>query len=183
MKKLIKFYKGTIAKADEINANFQVITDELDTKGQPDGYAPLDENGFVPANVLNIKTEVIDKILTDLTGKADTDLSNVTKPYVLEEVTNGTSWYRIWSNGYKEQKGVATCGSAYSGYGVQVRYAIPFENELKAGAFIYQNVKITQVGDANTVLVGARYFSTKSELHIISGQTNTPTYSWYASGY
>ena len=44
-----------------------------------------------------------------LSSKADVDLSNCTKPYVTETYVNGTSWYRVWSDGWCEQ------GGTYSG--------------------------------------------------------------------
>lgn len=54
------------------------------------------------------KTEIevdIDQIATDLNGKADVDLSNCTKPYIVETYNNGTDWYRIYSDGWCEQGG------------------------------------------------------------------------------
>lgn len=54
------------------------------------------------------KTEIevdIDEIATDLNGKADVDLSNCTKPHIVETYVNGTSWYRVYSDGWIEQGG------------------------------------------------------------------------------
>ena len=54
------------------------------------------------------KTDIqvdIDEIATDLNGKADVDLSNCTKPHIVETYVNGTSWYNIYSNGWCEQGG------------------------------------------------------------------------------
>lgn len=45
----------------------------------------------------------IDEIATDLNGKADVDLSNCTKPHIVETWHSGTSWYRIYSDGWCEQ--------------------------------------------------------------------------------
>lgn len=42
---------------------------------------------------------------TSLEGKLNTDHSNDTKPYITETYTNGSSGYRIWSDGYCEQWG------------------------------------------------------------------------------
>ena len=52
----------------------------------------------------------IDKIVTDLNGKADVDLANVNnaKGVLLESYVNGTSWYRVYSDGWCEQGGIAT---------------------------------------------------------------------------
>lgn len=54
------------------------------------------------------KTDIqvdIDEIATDLNGKADVDLSNCTKPHIVETYVNGTSWYRVYSDGWCEQGG------------------------------------------------------------------------------
>ena len=57
------------------------------------------------------KTDIqvdIDEIATDLNGKADTDLSNVpsSKAILTESYVNGTSWYRVYSDGWCEQGGI-----------------------------------------------------------------------------
>lgn len=56
------------------------------------------------------KTDIqvdIDEIATDLNGKADTDLSNVpsSKAILTESYVSGTSWYRVYSDGWCEQGG------------------------------------------------------------------------------
>ncbi len=43
-----------------------------------------------------------------LSGKADTNFGNVTKPYVTEMYFNGDAWYRVWSTGWVEQGGLVT---------------------------------------------------------------------------
>jgi hypothetical protein len=57
------------------------------------------------------KTDIqvdIDEIATDLNGKADVDLSNCTKPHIVETYVNGSSWYRVYSDGWCEQGGVTS---------------------------------------------------------------------------
>lgn len=54
------------------------------------------------------KTDIevdIDEIATDLNGKADVDLSNCMKPHIVDTYENGTSWYRVYSDGWCEQGG------------------------------------------------------------------------------
>ena len=61
---------------------------------------------IVVANSVKTNIEVdIDEVMTDLNGKADVDLNNCTKPHIVETYVNGTSWYRIWSDGWIEQGG------------------------------------------------------------------------------
>ena len=62
------------------------------------------------------KTDIqvdIDEIATDLNGKADVDLSNVpsSKGILTESYTNGTSWYRVYSDGWCEQGGYTKAGT------------------------------------------------------------------------
>lgn len=56
----------------------------------------------------------------DLSGKANIDLSNCTKPYVVETYTNGTSWYRVYSDGWVEQ------GLQQTTAGQQLTFLKPF---------------------------------------------------------
>ena len=56
------------------------------------------------------KTDIqvdIDNIATDLNGKADVDLSNVptSKGILTESYKNGSSWYRVYADGWCEQGG------------------------------------------------------------------------------
>ena len=43
-----------------------------------------------------------------LTAKLNSDFSNSQKPYITETYVNGTSWYRVWSDGWCEQGGYVT---------------------------------------------------------------------------
>ena len=40
---------------------------------------------------------------TSLNGKANVDLSNCTKPHIVETYNNGSAWYRVYSDGWCEQ--------------------------------------------------------------------------------
>lgn len=63
---------------------------------------------IVIANSVKTNIEVdIDEVMTDLNGKVDkADLSEV--QCVIETYVNGSSWYRVWSDGWIEQGGFAT---------------------------------------------------------------------------
>ena len=75
------------------------------------------------------KTDIqvdIDEIATDLNGKADTDLSNCTRPHIVETYSNGFSWYRVYSDGWCEQGGCVQPSSSTLNY--QVVFIKPFIN-------------------------------------------------------
>ena len=55
-----------------------------------------------------VKTEIevgLDEVATDLNGKMDKDGSNATCSVCVESYVNGTSWYRVYSDGWCEQGG------------------------------------------------------------------------------
>lgn len=69
------------------------------------------------------KTEIevdIDEVATDLNGKADTDLSNVptSKGILSESYVNGTSWYRVYSDGWCEQGGLVSSNTTTANFNI-----------------------------------------------------------------
>lgn len=87
-----------------------IIADLSDITTALDGY-------YYIVVATSTKTDIqvdIDEIVTDLNGKADTDLSNVpsSKAILIESYVNGTSWYRVYSDGWCEQGGyIVSAGS------------------------------------------------------------------------
>lgn len=87
------------------------------------------------------KTDIqidIDEIATDLNGKADVDLTNCTKPHIVETYVNGTSWYRVYSDGWCEQ------GLTKSGDNQE------WKSFLKPFADTNYNVQVTATGSSDT---------------------------------
>jgi hypothetical protein len=63
----------------------------------------------------------IDAIATDLNGKMDKDGINATASVCVETYQNGTSWYRVYSDGWCEQGGQITgLNSSASTYNVSL---------------------------------------------------------------
>ena len=117
-------------------------------------------------------------VLADVAGlkedKANTDLSNCTKPYVTETYHSGTEWYRVWSDGWIEQ------GGATAGGGTTTTLLKPFADTTYSIQCTLQLVAVTTY--YSPVVYEKRANSFK--VNINSGST-TPTnlYSWYACGY
>ena len=93
---------------------------------------------IVIANSTKTEIEIdIDQVTTDLNGKMDidysnaaymptkTDLSNCTKPYVTTTYTNGSTHYRIYSDGWCEQAFHATAPATINS---AVYLPIPFKD-------------------------------------------------------
>lgn len=67
----------------------------------------------------------ISQLNNALSNKANVNFSNATKPYVTETNVNGTSWRRVWSDGWCEQGGFTSIpGSG----GAQVTFSVPMLN-------------------------------------------------------
>lgn len=140
------------------------------------------------------KTDIqvdIDEIATDLNGKADRDLTNLTNgltnticsttatttssasfarpAVVVENYVNGTSWYRVWSDGWIEQGGTASKDTT-------VDFLKPFSNSDYSLVISYYRPNNET---AEYVVSAKNYnnFRTKSNVGNAS-----PCY-WMASGY
>lgn len=68
-------------------------------------------------NGLSENTQLLNakEFSNSLVSKADADLSNCSKPYIVEQFKSGYSWYRKWSDGFIEQGG-AICYATVSGW-------------------------------------------------------------------
>lgn len=124
------------------------------------------------------KTDVqvdIDNIATDLNTKADTDLSNVptSKGILTESYVNGTSGYRVYSDGWCEQWGYTAISSA----GQMV-------NLLKS--YVNTNYVITASGGTRQYGNTACYDKTTSSFKAWTSDNdsfNASNLNWKAEGY
>lgn len=128
------------------------------------------------------KTDIevdIDEIATDLNGKADADLSNVptSKGILTESYHNGTSWYRVYSDGFCEQGGSFDGAGAANTF-VKVSLLKPYANTN-------YTVVATNTGTittAYTVKVGSYAKNETDGFYIALGNASATAW-WQASGY
>ena len=80
---------------------------------------------YVGETVQNANLINAGRIEETLAGKVDKS-SLVEIPAIVETYKNGTSWYRVWSDGFKEQAGYQASGSAFAD--VTVAFLKPFSN-------------------------------------------------------
>lgn len=123
----------------------------------------------------------IDLLATDLNGKADVDLTNCTKPHIIETYVNGASWYRVWSDNWCEQGGKSSLISDYGTFTI---------NLLKA--YVDTNYTITTGGTWNGTnddgaWIGAYTIQiptiTTSSFTIYSRSGTQKNINWIACGY
>lgn len=136
---------------------------------------------IVIATIAKTGIEVdIDEIATDLSGKADVDLTNCTKPHIVETYVNGTSWYRVYSDGWCEQGGSVTTTSS-----INVQFLKTFANtNYEPTLTVGESSAVDVWGDKPTVITSSL---TTSSMNIFlnprSGQYPTRTVYWQVCGY
>ena len=169
----------TLGTSSRTTSNFVVSTSSYQRFWQACGYTDISEYKKSP-NYLYIvlatasKTEIevdIDEIITDLNGKADTDLLNVpsSKGILTESYVNGSSWYRVYSDGWCEQGGESTTNTV---------------TLLKNYTNTNYNVQISFRGSTNTTpYFAAISVDTKSGSSFTYGYDTSVTRVWQACGY
>lgn len=76
-------------------------------------------------DVVNQGMTILSQVNAGLATKVDLDGSNATFPHITETYENGTSWYRVYSDGWCEQGGqIVQTGDAY----ITVSFLKPFIN-------------------------------------------------------
>ena len=139
------------------------------------------------------KTDIevdIDEVVTDLNGKADVDLSNTTPTIlfatamntagirtVVETYVNGTSWYRVYSDGWCEQGGYKS--------GVSAANTMEKTSLLKSYINTNYSVQATNAGSAATsytVKVGSASKNETDGFYIAMSNTGAAAW-WCTAGY
>lgn len=116
-----------------------------------------------------------DGIYTGLGTKVNiTDLSTV---YVVTETyVSGTSWYRVWSDGWIEQGGRCSAGNP-----VTITYLKQFK-DLNYGLWLfeYNNTVVGRDASRNTSATIAKMTKNNTQLYVNTNQNGA---FWYACGY
>lgn len=156
---MITFKAGTRAIAEEVNSNFSEVQTNIENTNS-DLEAAKSE---LSTSVSNLETST----QTKFDKKVDLDGTNATFAHITETYVNGTSGYRIWSDGWCEQWGMSTATS--------ITYLKSFKNtdyDLQVTPHRNQNAQV--------------YWSDFGHTKTINGFTirlnNYPT-DWFAQGY
>lgn len=120
----------------------------------------------------------IDAIATDINGKVDKDLTNCTRPYIVETYVSGTSWYRIWSDKWCEQG-----GHTYVNMGgniTDVEFLKPFTSTNYTLTYSVYTANGYGSGEANFRCIE---LSSNTSCRFYNNSGTVATYKWYACGY
>lgn len=134
---------------------------------------------FYAGNTVQDQTTIdVGEITEALNGKADLNLANVpsSKGILVESYVNGTSWYRVYSDGWCEQGG-QTVNLAGSDPAITTF--------LKQFANTNYCIQICPVGAYTAMAEANNVVSNKAanQFQLTSGQYVTQPFSWYAAGY
>ena len=102
---------------------------------------------------------------------------------ITESYVNGTSWYRVWSDGFKEQGGTVSLSSYTTTKNTSVTLLKPFSNanytsivQMRDGGTYWANVS-TNVNQSATTLTIVVY-TDQANINVNAHKLN-----WYACGY
>lgn len=116
---------------------------------------------------------------SNLEGKLDKNHSNDTKPYIDETYVNGTSGYRVWSDGYCEQWGIVTANNTYNSI---INLIKPYKNTN-------WNIIVTGQGTDNINFAEDTYSiyyipnKTTSRITVTHSNTSSAPCYWRTIGY
>lgn len=118
----------------------------------------------------------IDNVVTDLNGKADRDLSNISEniAYIVDSYSyDEGNWYRKWSDGWVEQGGYSTNKAANQ----TINYLIPFSSmPTLLTQVVTDRAVASHDGEINVRSQSVTSFVFGNRLDNCSG------WSWYACG-
>lgn len=132
---------------------------------------------------INQSTMDWSKWASNLEGKLNADLSNLTdlsnfpKPYITETYQNGSSWYRVWSDGWCEQGGNDVDSN------VTINLLKPYKNTNYTLTLGYSD--LTVINDSNQAYVQGGIKTTTS--FYVRTRVNSTSYSdkidWVTRGF
>ena len=177
-----KICSGSVVHTTTLASEYNPIYGNSDTV-QPQTIKVLYYIVIATSTKTDIQVD-IDEIATDLNGKADTDLSNVpnSKGILTESYKNGTSWYRVYSDGWCEQGGeFSNIINSWKHISLLKEYATTSYTILFGGfdpsGFTYPDTIYTYHTKTNSSFyVGLRVFSSGD----VSSKRGA---NWYTCGY
>lgn len=109
-------------------------------------------------------------------GKADVDLSNCTKPHIVETYVNGTSWCRVYSDGWCEQ------GGRISGSSQNIYFLKPYR-DTSYSVVAQEGYKNGINWNGNPITIAQTLLTTNYFTVSTYGDYTNITAMWQACGY
>ncbi len=143
---------------------------------QTEGQTQVANVNSAGATQIALATEQADRAEQATSSKVDVDLSNITKQTIFAKLfttySNGTTWYRVWPDGWIEQGGVAAAGGT-----VTVTFPKAFKNTN-------YTVVATSLGTNSEIYAQCITKTSASQITIYNkGGAAGMQKNWYACGF
>ena len=143
--------------------------------------------------MIQLTNKTTDEALLTVTGveadigqlkanKANSDLSNCTRPYIMEFVSSGTNGCKVYSNGFKEQWGYFTSSAVGDSY-VTVNLIKPFSDTNYFVMNQQEQSSYTSDWGSGCASIHKTNKTLSSFELSVDGCTYTTGYYWFACGY
>ena len=120
----------------------------------------------------------ISEIAQSVETRVKIDGSNASFPYVIENYSNGTSWYRVWSDGWCEQGGLGSTSFASAGTGTETITLLKPYKDTNYTATV--NKVSTTTANSHTVSYSIK---SNSQLILNNNGSIAGKISWRTCGY
>lgn len=128
-------------------------------------------------NVVNQGLEILEQVNQGIESRVRLDGSNAEFVHIIEIYQNGTSWYRVWSDGWCEQGGVVSVASNATG---TITLLKGFKSAIYNCVFTIQSTETT----VNSSGVGPVWVTNKNATSItFINDTWAGSLIWEAKGY
>ena len=130
-------------------------------------------------DISGVPTTLINTVNNKLDASTYTSNPRTNAVYITQTYHSGSSWYRVWSDGFIEQGGKVT-GAAYNASGVNVTF-------LKSFSDTNYIVNVTALEGTNYINGAWVNNMSSSQMLVKTGGENSTAHllqaNWYACGY
>jgi len=165
----------------KLDASDATVTKQGNTFNSAGQLVRLDVNGKLPAADGSLLTGIVagaDKDLSNITTNAKSNLNNTGIRTVVDTYVNGTSWYRVYSDGWIEQ------GGYYLGLGQGIYILTLLKSFTNTNYTFLRNQYSLGSGGSSGYYCTGYTAKTASTVSIPTDSTGyTAGYSWFACGY
>lgn len=136
----------------------------------------LSSSGFANTSLTNL-TSGLSNVICTSTPSTSSSATNSRPAVVVENYRNGSSWYRVWSDGFKEQAGVTSFSSGTS----TVSLIKSFSNTNYTILAVDHSTKTGDTGGVGAAVCAIEV--TTSSFKITQVNESWRNAYWYACGY
>ena len=145
------------------------------TNGTSYAFAPTYSSNYADNSDKIVTTKFLANRWVTSKGTTSSTASTNRPAVVIQNYKNGASWYRVWSDGWKEQGGRVKTST-----NVKTTFLKAF-SDANYTILTFQ----TSVGASSSSYFNSGYLSSKiaASFTFVSGESEAPYFDWFACGY